>query len=140
LTRADCGIIVKVNLYREGEKMKKTIFVVLMITLGLSLFGLDIDVVKKALTQEQAAVTKTQQQLVVNQNTMVAISNEAKYKQYRNRLSLIKKDILTAQYNFTHIANSDFLRQKYQDELKGLSAQQEQVCHEFEQFVATLSK
>jgi uncharacterized membrane protein len=123
-----------------GVKMKKAIFVVLMITAGTFLFGLDIDFVKKSLTQEQAALVKTQQQLVANDNTITAIANEAKFKQFKNKLYAIRHAILTAQYNFDHIANNDVTRKKYQNELTDLSAEQEKVCHEFEQFVAAISK
>jgi multidrug efflux pump subunit AcrA (membrane-fusion protein) len=121
--------------------MKKVIFAAaMMVAAGTVLFGLDINFVKKSLTQEQEAMVKTQQQLVVNDNTITAIANEAKFKQFKNKLYAIRHAIVTAQYNFDHIANNDVTKKKYQNELTDLSAEQQKVCKEFEEFVNSISK
>jgi hypothetical protein len=114
--------------------MKKLLVVLMLLAASLA-FGLDIETAKRALDKEEAVAVKYQDQLVHNQDTIVDMDNDARFLQFRNRLTYLRQQIYVRQFAFNKPAATSKERTDLQEEITSLTGQHSQVLHDFEVFV-----
>jgi Cu2+-containing amine oxidase len=114
--------------------MRKVLLVVMLAAASLA-FGLDKDVAKRALDREQAVAVRYQEQVVANQNTVQAMSDDAKMRDYTRRLTYLRQQIYIRQYEFDKRFTTLEKRSELAGEIKTFTDQHAQLLHEFEMFV-----
>jgi hypothetical protein len=113
----------------------KKILVVMMVLITSLAFGLDKNTAKRTLNKEETLATKYQEQLVHNQDTIVEMDNDAKFAQFKNRLTYLRQQIYVKQYTFNKSNATSAERTSLHDEITTLTNQHAQVLHDFEAFV-----
>jgi hypothetical protein len=122
------------GIYKQEYGMKK-LLVVMMLLISSLAFGLDKETAKRALDKEEAIATKYQEQLVHNQDTIEDMDNDAKFAQFKNRLTYLRQQIYVRQYAFNKPNATSDERTSLHDEIATLTNQHAQVLHDFEAFV-----
>jgi hypothetical protein len=120
--------------HRQENGMKR-LLVAMLILLTTLAFGLDKDVAKRALDREEAVAVKYQEQLVQNKDTLVDMDNDARFAQFRNRLTYLRQQIYVKQYAFNKPGATANERTTLQEDITTLTTQHSQILHDFQTFV-----
>ena len=121
----------------------KTIFVILLLLVTAFSFSLDAQPIDKAAAQrmlqrEQTAATKYQEQSIANKKIIEDMVNDAKKKDYQERLSKLryKKTVLEFNIKKKHTTEE---KEKLLTELDAVTEEYSNLQHEFEAFVNSLN-
>jgi hypothetical protein len=114
--------------------MKKVLIILMLLTAALA-FSLDTEVAKRALNQEQTKAVQYKEQIVTNQNTIQAMSDDQKFLDFQKRLGTLRRSIYVKQFEF----NKKFVtleeRSQLKSEIDPLVDEHAKLLREFETFV-----
>jgi hypothetical protein len=119
-------------------KMKK-VFAILMLLITSSAFSLDKATAQQALETEQAAAAKYQEQFAANKKIIEDMSNDAKKKDYQERLAKLRYRKYVLEFNIkkTRIPEE---KEKLLPQLDAVAEEYSNLLHEFEIFVNSLNQ
>jgi hypothetical protein len=116
----------------------KKIFVILLLVITSFAFSFDGVAAKRALEEEQAVAAKYQEQLAANKKIIENMSNDAKKKEYQERLSKLRYRKYVLEFNIkrTRITQE---KEKLLPQLDAVTEEYSSLLHEFETFVDSLN-
>jgi phage-related minor tail protein len=119
------------------ETMKKILVILMLLTTSL-VFGLDTDVAKRALNQEQTKAIQYQEQIVTNQNVIQTMNDDQKFADFQKRLGDLRRQIYIRQFEFNKKFTTVDERSRLKSEIDPLVDEHAKLLHEFELFVNSL--
>jgi hypothetical protein len=117
--------------------MKKVLVFLLLLTTSF-VFGLDTDVAKRALNQEQTKAIQYQEQVVTNQNVIQTMNDDQKFADFQKRLGNLRRQIYIRQFEFNKKFTTIEERSRLKSEIDPLVDEHANLLREFEVFVNSL--
>jgi hypothetical protein len=117
--------------------MRKIVFAILLLTTTFA-FGLDTDIAKRALDQEQTKAIQYQEQVVSNQSVIQAMNDDEKFLDFQKRLSTLRRQIYIRQFDFNKKFTTIDERNRLKSEIDPLVDEHAKLLREFEVFVNSL--
>jgi predicted nucleic acid-binding Zn-ribbon protein len=117
--------------------MRKVALIFMLLTASLA-FGLETDVAKRALTQEQTKAIQYQEQIVTNQTVIQTMNDDQKFADFQKRLGNLRRQIFIRQFEFDKKFTTVDERSQLKSEIDPLVDEHSKLLHEFELFVNSL--
>jgi ABC-type transporter MlaC component len=121
-----------------GEIKMKKIFVILLLLISSFAFSLNKAAVKRALEKEQGFAAKYQKQLTDNEKTIKDMSNDAKIKDYKKRLTELRQKKYVLEYTIKRTRRAKEM-ETLVPQLDAVVEEHTNLLHEYETFITTLN-